>query len=107
MKARLQNTDVLKIDIDVKPPKHTLILFLYTRKLILNDLGYEVIDFKCKETKRGYHFWFTVNKQLSPEQKAELQFILGDDTKRCFYNFLRSASNSFEFFNALFSKKVH
>ena len=96
---------VLKIDVDVKMDNVLLIDFLSTRLAILEKLGYELLDVNYRETKHGFHFWFKIAEDLDDKRKAEVQFLLGDDHRRCEFNFFRAKAGVFNDFNALFSKK--
>jgi len=98
--------DTLKIDLDIKLPHQLFNKWLITRLKMLEYLGYAVIDVKFCETKKGYHFWFKINKMLSAKQRCELQFLLGDDIKRCKFNMIRQKVGVFDEFNALFSEKL-
>jgi hypothetical protein len=106
MKEKLQYETILKIDVDVKMTPKLLDDFIETRKAILTTLNFEIRDIKYVETKKGYHFWFVVDKPLQVHRRAEIQFLLGDDHNRAFYNFVRANGDSFDYFNALFSKKI-
>lgn len=104
MKKRADFT-VLKVDVDIKMSKKLLREFIKTREKILETLGYKLRKMTIKETNKGYHFYITVEGKLKPKRIAELQFLLGDDHKRAYFNFLRAKTNSFHFFNVLFEKK--
>jgi hypothetical protein len=106
MKEKLQYETILKIDVDVKMTQKLLSDFIETRKAILTALNFEIRDIKYVETRKGYHFWFVIDKPLQVHRRAEIQFLLGDDHNRAFYNFVRANGDSFDYFNALFSKKV-
>ena len=108
-----QELEVLKIDIDIpwdifKRLKYT---WVATRRAILSTLGYELADWIIHRSQNGkVHAWITVEvrKPLSVWEKAELQFLLGDDHNRSKLNFLRAEKTpeKFDSFNILFSKKV-
>jgi len=97
---------IAKIDLDVKLEPYLLLKYIATRKAIVETLGYTWEDFNVAETNKGYHIWIRIAEKLSDEELAELQFLLGDDQKRCKFNFLRLEGGAFRRFNALFSKKA-
>ena len=98
---------ILKIDVDVKRSKDLLYKWVKTRELMSAWLGHTVIRMPMVETEKGYHIWVHFRETLSDTEMAELQFLLGDDQKRCRFNFLRNEAGVFKTFNALFSKKLH
>jgi len=97
---------ILKIDIDVKMSKDLLYKWVKTRELMAEWLGYPIIRMPIAPTEKGYHVWVHFRETLSDTEMAELQFLLGDDQKRCRFNFLRNEAGVFKTFNALFSKKL-
>jgi len=97
--------NVLKIDVDVQMDKEMLELFIKTRKVILDFLGYKLIKINYKKTNKGYHFWFIINDDVTPREKWILQFLLGDDHDRVMYNQIRLFVDAFDDFNALFVRK--
>ncbi len=96
---------VAKIDVDIKLKPEAFKLWLETRKWIIERLGYRLEKVNIKETEHGYHVWFKIKEVIPDEALAVLQFLLGDDQKRCWFNFLRVEANAFKQFNALFNKK--
>ena len=97
---------IAKIDVDVKMDNVLLVQFLGTRLAIIEHLGYHLKDVRWRETTHGYHFWFEIEENLTDNELANLQFLLGDDQIRSKYNFMRVKGKAFRDFNALFSKKV-
>jgi hypothetical protein len=73
---------VLKIDLDIKPPKEWIIFWWKTRQTILQQLGYTIKYFSKFETKRGMHIYITLEQDVSDETANMLQFLLGDDHTR-------------------------
>lgn len=100
---------VAKIDVDVKMGAELLQKFIETRVKMLEWLGYRVLKVRWRETERGYHFWFTVERRdsfpISDRELWEIQFLLGDDINRVNYNLIRLQVGKFNDFNALFSEK--
>ena len=86
-------TRVLKIDLDIKheyAEKYNLIqLFVETRKRLLESLGHKAIQIEVKKTQHGYHIWIELEKPVTVTEALILQFLLGDDHRRCNFNFLR------------------
>lgn len=83
-------SSLIKIDIDVKVPKKWLKEFIETRQLILKKLGYEIEYITYYKSKHGYHFYFKLKNELkSRKEKVKLQFLLGDDHNRVYFNLLR------------------
>jgi len=97
---------VAKVDIDLILDDDLRHKFIKTRKAIIHYLGYTFVAYREKDTEHGFHFWFTVAEDLTARELAELQFLLGDDVKRCAFNFLRESAGVFNHFNALFSEKL-
>jgi len=97
---------VLKIDVDVKENEALLERFIISRLWILEKLGYTPIGHNVKETTNGYHLWFEVEEELTDNESCDLQFLLGDDQKRCRFNYMRNEAGVFKTFNALFNKKL-
>ncbi|MEM2368417.1 MAG: hypothetical protein QXQ50_09330 [Candidatus Bathyarchaeia archaeon] len=99
----------LKIDIDIPQLKNDEILlwlFLKTRIAILEELNITLEKIRWHETEKGYHFWITIDQNLTDKQKCDLQFLLGDDQARCRFNYLRLEAGCFQQFNVLFNKKL-
>jgi hypothetical protein len=99
-------TSVLKIDFDVKLREDDLGLFVLSRLKLLEWLDILVVSHHIKETEHGFHMWFEVYPKLEDGEIALIQCLIGDDQKRCKFNFLRNEANVFHEFNALFSKKL-
>jgi hypothetical protein len=99
-------TSTLKIDIDVKVAKEELQLWICTRKLLLKHLGYTVNKVRVASSRKGYHIWIHVNEELTRYEVALLQFLLGDDHRRCYYNFIRCDLKHANKFNILFNRKL-
>lgn len=97
---------VAKIDIDVKPLDYILEQWIETRKDIIKKCGYTLVNYNVRETQHGYHVWFEIAENITSIELCVLQFLLGDDTKRVKFNFLRLRAKVFHEFNALFSKKL-
>jgi hypothetical protein len=98
---------ILKIDLDIQLAPPELILYTYTREVILKSLGYHVISIRKVKTQKGYHFWIEVLEDCNDYEIALLQLLLGDDVRRAKLNFYREQYNAFKDFNILFSKKVY
>jgi hypothetical protein len=96
---------IAKIDVDIQMSTELAHRWLKTRLAILESLGYLVSQYHLLKTAKGVHGWFHVYQALTDTEIAELQFLLGDDQKRCRFNFLRDEAGAFKQFNALFNKK--
>ncbi len=96
---------VAKVDVDIKLKPEAFKLWVESRKWIIQGLGYRLEKVNVKETEHGYHVWFKIYETIPDDALAVLQFLLGDDQKRCQYNFLRAEANVFKQFNALFNNK--
>lgn len=99
----------LKIDIDIPQLKKDNTLFedyVNTRMIILDYLEYTIQNIRWTETQKGYHFWITIDQNLTDKQTCDLQFLLGDDQPRCRFNYLRLEAECFKQFNVLFNKKL-
>jgi hypothetical protein len=96
---------IAKIDVDIRLDKALLQDFIKTRKAIIETLGLILNSVAYQKTKKGYHFWFTIEQELTNKQLCDLQFLLGDDQNRCKFNYLRLEANCFKQFNVLFSWK--
>ena len=105
MTRNQERFNILKVDLDLKVPQKLLQKWINTRKWLLKRLGYTVTKVNYCETEKGYHFWFHVKEDLTPQEIAELQFLLGDDHNRARYNFWRLQINTFDKFNLLFNYK--
>lgn len=97
---------IAKVDVDLRNRPQTFEVWLVTRKWIVEKLGYTLEKTRWTETQHGYHVWFHLRERIPDEALAVLQFLLGDDQKRCKFNFLRLDAHAFKQFNALFSKKL-
>ena len=76
--------------------------WISTRRMILNNLGYELVKYmrhksktrdpKTKELKdgRGYHYFFhCIGKEPSPLERVKINFLLGDCPGRVFISLLK------------------
>jgi len=97
---------IAKVDVDLRNRPQTFGLWVRTRKWIIEKLGYTLEKVNVRETQHGYHVWFHIAESVDDQTLAVLQFLLGDDQKRCKFNFLRWEAGAFDNFNALFSKKL-
>jgi len=98
---------ILKIDVDIKMDDALTDLWIATRKRIAEFLGFRIVDVRYRYTRHGMHFWIYLDKHLDAHTRAMLQFMMGDDHRRCFHNFIRLRLNAFDQFNALFGVKVY
>jgi len=96
---------VAKIDVDISLSPTLLAKFLETRKKIIEEMGLTLAHVRHRYTGRGMHFWFHLAEELTEEELCDLQFLLGDDQVRAWYNYLRLELGGFKWFNALFSRK--
>ena len=109
-------TKILKVDIDLKKyiffyyfgTKEKMKLFFMTREAILNIYNLKSERMILEESNKGFHLTIELNKNVDNDTMIELQFLLGDDVNRVFYNFMRKQYNDDEittYFNILFTKK--
>jgi hypothetical protein len=98
---------VAKVDVDILMDEQLLTKFINTRLAIIKALGYTFRRYRIRRTAKGYHLWFHIDEKLNPRELVDFQFLLGDDQARCRFNYLRHEANSFNEFNALFSKKIN
>jgi hypothetical protein len=97
---------IAKVDVDVMMDDALLERFIATRVAMLEYLGYTLVKVNYRKTAKGYHFWFWLKEALSDKELCDLQFLLGDDHKRCRFNYMRYEMGSFRPFNVLFSVKA-
>ena len=97
----------LKIDVDLKLPSKWLEMFIKSRKVMLEGLGFEVEEIVERETERGHHFWIKINskKKLSDMDINMLQFLCSDDWGRVIINAYR-IKRGVKKWNKLFSKVI-
>jgi len=109
-------TKILKVDIDLKKyiffyyfgTKEKMKLFFMTKEAILNLYGLKSERMLLEESNKGFHLIVELDKDVDNDTMIELQFLLGDDVNRVFYNFMRKQYNDDEittYFNILFTKK--
>jgi len=109
-------TKILKVDIDLKKyifyyyfgTKEKMKLFFLTKESILNVYGLKSKKMVLEESNKGFHLTIELDKDVDNDTMIELQFLLGDDVNRVFYNFMRKQYNDDEittYFNILFTKK--
>lgn len=99
----------LKIDVDIpelKKDKTLLELFIQTRLAIIQNVELTPNHVRWTETQKGFHFWFTIQEDLTDKEICDLQFLLGDDQTRCRFNYLRLEAGCFRQFNVLFNRKL-
>ena len=81
---------LLKIDMDWIPPKELLERyenFIYdTLKMIGDYIIDGGIHKYISPSHNGIHFIIKLTEELTDEEKLRLQFLLGDDRKRCRMN---------------------
>jgi hypothetical protein len=103
--GKFEGMSIAKIDVDVKMDERLLYKWIITREAIIRRLGYTLVDWKMRKTKKGYHFWLYFREKLTDKELCDLQFLLGDDQVRSKFNFLRLEAGAFNQFNVLFSRK--
>jgi len=97
---------VLKIDYDYMPKdKKWLELWKKTRIMILESLGYKAERITITKTKRGFHAYIKINKNVRSKTANMLQFLLGDDATRVKINEWR-IERGVPYWNKLFSEVV-
>lgn len=97
---------MLKVDIDVHPPKEWLNKWLDTREAIIEKEGLSIEYSKTFQTKRGFHAYFKLTKNLPDEEINKLQFLLGDDATRVKINAWR-IKRGIKRWNKLFHKVLY
>ena len=97
---------LLKIDIDFKPPKEWLDLWIATRISILMTLGHSIERITPFKTKRGMHVYIKLREDVDDETANMLQFLCGDDASRVKINMWR-ISRGIPFWNKLFERKIY
>ena len=79
-----------------------------TKEAILNVYKLKAKKMILEESNKGFHLVVELDKDVDNDTMIELQFLLGDDVNRVFYNFMRKQYNDDEittYFNILFTKK--
>ena len=97
---------LLKIDLDIHPPKDWLDQWITTRITLLQMLGHRVKAYRIFKTKRGYHIYFTLVRDVSDMEANKLQFLLGDDHTRVKINQWR-IKRGIPHWNKLFHKVLY
>lgn len=98
--------NVLKVDLDIKPPAEWITEWIETREIILSHFALEVKKVRYVPTKHGWHFWFHIDLEVNYDSMMMLQFMLGDDHNRCYFGLQRKGFKRFRgLFNLLFDKK--
>ena len=97
----------LKIDLDLKLPEKWLELFIKSRKIMLEGLGFKVEEIVYRESLRGFHFWIRIEseKRLNDMDINLLQFLCNDDVGRVVINAYR-IKRGVKNWNKLFSKVI-
>lgn len=99
--------NILKIDIDMRAAPNVWELWVQTRSLMLESLGYKVIRTVKHNSRKGWHVWIHLNQDVTDYEKALLQFLCGEDYRRSRLNFYREQNGQFKDFNLLFNHKSH
>jgi len=83
-----RNFVTLKVDLDYIPPYTTLTEWIQTRLSILGRffLCPREIYYRKSRGGKGYHIIFLIDAEMSDMQILTVQWLLGDDYKRCEYN---------------------
>jgi len=97
---------LLKIDLDFKPPREWIDLWLTTRFVMLSELGYKVERMSVFKTKRGVHIYIKLKEDVDDETANLLQFLCGDDASRVKINMWR-IQRGIPFWNKLFERKIY
>jgi hypothetical protein len=92
---------LLKIDIDMQPPKEWMDAWLNTRKLIIGHLGYTWLGHDIFTTKRGIHVYIRILEKMRDAEINKLQFLCGDDPTRVKINAWR-IERGVKYWNKLF-----
>jgi len=97
---------ILKIDLDIHPPKEWLDDWIRTRKMICWSMLYQVEAIDVFETTRGLHVYIRVKQKLKDEEINWIQFLLGDDHTRVKINQWR-IKRGMKHWNKLFHKVLY
>ena len=94
----------LKIDMDWKPPKEWLDIYL---NITIQALGsyYSSLEVKESHGGKGYHIIIHLTEEISDMRACRWQFILGDDRTRCRLNYARIKAE-IKGWNKLWSYKI-
>ena len=78
----------LKLDFDWIPPKDFLEDWEMIARGIIDRIGFKAVEFQKfkSSSNRGLHVFIKLNEEVSDMLRLKLQFLLGDDRGRCFYN---------------------
>ena len=102
---------VLKVDVDVPVSMYDYRGMFEKRVEILKRLGYQVEDARLEFSSSGEHVHYIIvlrDPLPTARDVYDLQMLLGDDQKRCTYNYVRYRvmGDASLHFNVLFAKKV-
>ncbi len=100
---------VFKVDLDIKMKKNILeTIYIPTRKIILEALGFKVNHVKYVETRRGYHFYYycEYKDEINDYWINFVQLLLGDDTTRVKIN-MKRIDRGVKNWNKLFSRIIY
>jgi hypothetical protein len=95
---------VLKVDKDYEPDSALQRQYVQDTIIILARHNLKVVWIKTSKTQHGRHYYFRINRPVDALTTNELQFLIGDDSKRVAYNEARIRS-SLPGWNKLFEKQ--
>ena len=100
-------SDLMKLDVDIKVPNDFLEVWARTRRVIVEYIGYHIVDINVYESHRGYHVFIKFNECVPYDDYVLLQFILGDDVHRVYFTLQRKGFIKYRWnFNILFTDKL-
>ena len=91
---------------DFHPPKEWMDNWVYTRREMLRTVGFFVEYIKFFKTKRGWHAYIKLDRDIFDETANMLQFLLGDDHTRVKINQWR-IKRGIKRWNKLFHKVLY
>lgn len=96
----------LKIDLDIKPEKEWMELWIKTRTEMLRSLGYNPIKIDTFETQKGTHIYIKLKEDPEDRETNMLQFLCGDDPIRVKINNWR-INRKVKMWNKLFKRVLY
>ena len=97
----LQSEGVLKVDKDCHVPARLEQEYIQQAVAILSKHGLRVLRVEATRTYHGRHYYFHITPSVDAGTANDLQYLLGDDSKRVDFNQARINSGLLEW-NKLF-----
>jgi hypothetical protein len=103
----MKKSNLLKLDIDFKPPNKWMKLWREERAFMLHALGYHIKNvLVVPSSKRGIHVYIRLLEEVPPQTLNMLQWLCGDDPSRVEINRWR-IKTGIENWNVLFYKVIY